>query len=317
MLYVYCERLTPGAFELISGLGATRLRKFDGLNFWDRGKRSPDPKKGDTIICWGGPIPDIDDIKMLNAGSALSKFEEWQLLTGYCQVPNFYSREQLNPKQAKSNGVISRNLRSNGLDIILDNPSPDYYTYKYNLATEVKIHVFGGKVVRAGVKEVKPGFKLVSEAAWLANYLTPTSTASLAHPWVRTDVTGWQVRYGDYSPNSDMKGFALAAVKAMHLQFGAVTLGYAADNVYMVISVDRGPILDSEGIDIYLKNMLRWLDGKSAIELEVKTKASSEPFDIIYKDAAEAKILKKKTKNSKLAGALSGLKKAVPEESPF
>src|SRR5688572_14103869 len=83
MTYVYCPRRSNGAFELVKALGAHRLRKFDGIDFWDKQKRY-ELKEGDIVICWGASVPEIEGVRVLNSlDQPFTAFKEWEKLMNF------------------------------------------------------------------------------------------------------------------------------------------------------------------------------------------------------------------------------------------
>jgi hypothetical protein len=94
-IYIYCPRKSEGAFELVKALDAQRLRRFDGLNFWDKKARFH-PAKGDVIVCWGASVPEMEGLRVLNSmNEPMNKYEELKnlaehgvpTLTSYLDLP--------------------------------------------------------------------------------------------------------------------------------------------------------------------------------------------------------------------------------------
>lgn len=65
-LYVYAPILQVGTREFITQIGAKRLVKHDGLHFINKGT-PVDLGGGDAVICWGGMVPAIPHVPILNA----------------------------------------------------------------------------------------------------------------------------------------------------------------------------------------------------------------------------------------------------------
>src|SRR6266404_2012603 len=63
--YIYCSKRSAGALDLMRVLGYSRLRKFDGLDFWDGSKRFS-LGKGDVVVCWGAHLGELDGVRVLN-----------------------------------------------------------------------------------------------------------------------------------------------------------------------------------------------------------------------------------------------------------
>src|SRR3990167_8056375 len=93
-IYVYSEAPNRGARSLAQALGATRLRKFDGMDFWMK-KQRIEVNPNDVIICWGKPLPQLDGVRMLNYGKPLTQSEEmWALMNSGIPTINISSKYQ-------------------------------------------------------------------------------------------------------------------------------------------------------------------------------------------------------------------------------
>jgi hypothetical protein len=69
MIYVYRREASTGARELADAINGLRYR----------GTRIPIERKarrGDTIVCWGESLPNIEGIRILNGGPLRSKFQD-------------------------------------------------------------------------------------------------------------------------------------------------------------------------------------------------------------------------------------------------
>lgn len=246
-LYVYCPRLSNGAMELVDALGATRLRGFDGMDFW-RKRRKVQIKDGDIIVCWGDTLPEIDDVRVLNGSSnAKDKYDEViilaqnkiQTVKTFRQVPkqgNGFDLKDLLPR---------RNNHVGGSDLLHRPYNPDYWVVKENLVNEYRIHSFAGKSIRAGKKIPR-----------VAN----------PHAWIRSFDAGWRIDYDGFKSNEAMRKLAHRSVKALGLTFGAVDIGEKNDGTFLVLEVNRAPGIEGNSVEKYAEEILKWVEGKPAGE---------------------------------------------------
>lgn len=250
-LYIYCPRLSTGALELVRGLDARRLRDFDGRRFWNK-KAKFLLKEGDSVICWGASLPEMEGVKVLNSvEKAISKREELRVLNkaGIPTVRVFSEAVGIR----RPAGVIGR--KSNhigGTDLIHSPAHPDYYVYREQLTQEFRIHSFDGRSIRAGVKVPRDGFIPVAEDRWRQN-------AGQVHPWIRSFDAGWRVNYDQFRSDAKMRKLAHRAVSALGLTFGAVDLGMRSDGVLIVLEVNRAPGIEGGTIAAYIRAIQRWL----------------------------------------------------------
>lgn len=76
-----------------------------------------------------------------------------------------------------------------------------------------------------------------------------------AHPWVRSHRLGWKLSY--IGGISDLgKQIARNAVRALHLDFGAVDIGIRNNGDPFVLEVNTCPGLEGGTLDMYATNIL-------------------------------------------------------------
>lgn len=141
---------------------------------------------------------------------------------------------------APGDGRVGRsNYHQEGRDI-LSNTGHDYWTQRLNLSREVRVHVFNGLSIRAGVK--------------IPRIPEP-------HPWVRSYSGGWRIDYGVANHRyitAEQRELAKRAVAALGLNFGAVDIGITADRRLAVLEVNLAPGLDEgPSIAAYTRHILR------------------------------------------------------------
>lgn len=273
-VYIYCPRKSNGALELVKALGYPRLRKFDGLNFWDKNKKFL-LNEGDVIVAWGTGLPELEGIRVLNGTvDEVNKYEEAKNLA-HAGIPtvDVWARGYYTPANAIRRGVIGRSYHHVGGNDLLNGEEVrvDFWVKKEAFANEYRIHSFDGKSIRAGKKVVRDGFELVKEAEdWRPN-------ANLSHPWIRSFDGGWRIKYDDFMSNNTMRELAGKAIKALGLTFGAVDIGEIKNgdgNVsYKVLEVNRAPGIEGNSVAVYAKAIQKWVENGGANPLKKRARA--------------------------------------------
>ncbi len=265
-IYVYSANPSNGARDLTHALDAIRLRTFDGMDFWRKGKRLS-LKEGDVLICWGTPVPEMEGIRILNAGSKITKRDELKKLYNAgipCPAPRDYMIGF-----NTSNYIGRRNNHVGGSDILGGGTHFDFLVPKFNVTEEYRIHSFLGKSIKAGKKVVRDGFTLATSVEqWQSD------PSKYAHPWVRSFDAGWRIRYDEFRASTAMRQLARKAVGALDLNFGAVDLGLASVGL-VVFEVNRAPGADPPTIETYTKAIKKWIENPKA-EVE-EAPAAVEP----------------------------------------
>lgn len=270
-LFVYCPNPSNGARDLVKALGATRLRNFDGMDFWSKGRRLVLPPNA-SIVNWGGRLPlDLENAKVLNGGSlATDKLAELRLLQSHdILIPSFYTKA---PKLLGLANYIPRRLNHMGGHDLLSPPEkPGFWTGKLNFRNEYRIHSFSGKSIKAGRKVPRAGFIVATtEEEWKAN------PATLAHPWWRSYDSGWCISYEAFKSSEAMRKLASRAVRALGLTFGAVDIATSSDDDLYVLEVNKAPGIEGNTIDAYIKAINAWQAGKVTSD-DVEPSIPAEP----------------------------------------
>lgn len=130
-----------------------------------------------------------------------------------------------------------------GTDLLNPPANPDYWVKRVQLVKEYRIHSFGGRSIRAGVKTLRDGFRLPDSPA--------NRNGANASPWVRSYDGGWKIDYNDFKSKAAMRELAASAVKALGLDFGAVDIGEKADRSLIVLEVNRAPGLEGGTVNAY------------------------------------------------------------------
>lgn len=257
MIYVYCPRRSQGAFELVKALNGTRLRDFDGMNFWNKGKKFP-LVEGDVVICWGAQVPEIDGIRVLNAlDSPMNKLNEIKKLQEHGIPTVTYSEKKMSPSSYRTWVPRSRHHQG-GADLLGLDDHAHYWVVKENFTREFRIHSFDGSSIRAGVKVPREGFVSVPEGqAWQPN-------SNMIHPWVRSFDGGWRIKYDGFQSTPKLRALAHGAVKALGLTFGAVDIAEVGDGLGLkVLEVNSAPGIEGGTLAAYVRKINSWLEGRT------------------------------------------------------
>lgn len=258
-IYVYCPRKSDGALALVKALKAERLRRFDGINFWDKTKRIR-PEAGSVIINWGALLPELDDMKVLNhIDSWDDKLQELRLLRAKgIAVPDHNDGNGYVWQRLVDAGFLPRHAdHTGGIDLLNVTRNPDYWVRKMEFTNEYRIHSFDGKSIRAGIKVVREGFALTTEGAWRPN-------ANLAHPWIKSWDGGWRISYKNFRSTVPMRNLAHKAVGALKLTFGAVDMAETVDGKLFVLEVNRAPGVEGTTIEAYADTINKWIKQQEA-----------------------------------------------------
>ena len=269
MLYVYCSRPSGGARELVEALGATRLRNFDGMSFWQKGKRVK-IREGDAVVCWGNPLPQLEGIRVLNGADHINKFKAAEKFAAE-NVPTVQVR-LVKPSLSTGLWLPRRNDHVGGDDLI--NPGrADFWAKKEEIVREFRVHAFGKRSIRAGMKIPREGFLALNHAPGASeNEILEELRQAIRrgrqvyHPWIRSFDAGWRINYNGFDSTPVMKKLAKKAVKVLGLNFGAVDLGERADGKLIVLEVNRAPGLEGNSIGRYAEYIRKWSNGPERTE---------------------------------------------------
>jgi hypothetical protein len=172
-------------------------------------------------------------LKILNPYIVGSKKEELLTLASKgIPVPEMYDYP--------APGSIGRSLHHQGGRDLLTGGGRDFYTQKLPLIREMRIHVFKGKSIHAGIKVPR-----------IPN----------PHEWIRSYESGWKIDYSlAVRIRQDRRELAKSAVAALGLDFGAVDLGIVPGNNAYVLEVNTAPGLDQgPSVEVYTDQIMREL----------------------------------------------------------
>lgn len=251
-VFLYCPKLSVGALELAAALRATRLRRFDGEYFWAKGGKV-EPKPGDVIICWGQSCPELEGVRVLNGMDMPMSYTKMAKQIALMKIPILTLWHAVNGYDPAT-FVGRAKIHKSGNDLLIPGIKPDYWTPRQKFVEEYRIHSFGGRSIRSGVKVPRAGYTVVKADEWQPN-------SNMTHPWVRTVMGGWRVKYEGFQSDKEMRAIAHGAIKAVGLTFAAVDIGKISDGKYMIIDINRAPILEGFTLSGYVKAISRWIEG--------------------------------------------------------
>lgn len=265
-LYIYCPRPSQGALELVHALGAHRLRRFDGQDFWNKKVRFA-PNDKSIIICWGSSVPELDGIRVLNGlDKPLNKVEELTKLANF-GISTVTIIEDVSGLDTSDPRFLGRAFNhQGGSDLLFPPILPDYRVFKEDFVKEYRIHSFDGRSIRAGIKVPRDGFKVVQAADW---------KLGLLHPWIRSFDAGWKINYDGFQSGASIRKLAHLSVKALNLTFGAVDIGERPDGRLKVLEVNRAPGIEGGSVASYVRAITRWIDGE--VDNDVRGVGKGEP----------------------------------------
>jgi hypothetical protein len=276
-MYLYCPQPTVEVRTLTSALGATLVRRFDGLNLWLK-KTKVQLLPGDVVVCWGETLPEFDGVKVLNSLLVpQNEYDRFHYLRNVAGVICPAVLDKFTPKEkALKSGYVPRLFNhEGGVDLLRGvEGNPDYYVQPVgDLTDECRVHIFnrrflkfGIKVPRDGFRSLPPGEKWVDGKGWL-------------HPKIRSWAGGWMLRYGEIkSPAiSNFKSVAQSAIKHLQLTFATVDMALHGGSV-VVMGVGLAPDLPEHSfIDAYSRWITKWSRGENEVESGL-TKISAEYY---------------------------------------
>lgn len=225
---IYRRRPSKSAVALAQGL---RERGIDAKKV----KSLRNARDDDLIVCWGEAF---DHPRAVNGGTLLDKLEELHTLeyngiptVEYAAFGGFDDGTWLPRSRFHSQG---RDLTALPGEI-----RADYWVRKEDIVREVRVHIWRGVSIRAGVKRPVPG--------------------EVAHDWVRSRGCGWRVEYTGV--NNDEREVARRAVGALGLDFAAVDVATRRDGRVFVLECNRAPGLDGNTIHKYVERVEEELNG--------------------------------------------------------
>lgn len=193
-------------------------------------------RSGDIWINWGSPY-NFGDYRQKYVPQGLTLLNQAPFLNKKSQLLTLASKNipTLTVSNTPKEGFIGRSLNHQGGDDLLNKYGRDFYTKKEAFSREVRIHIYKGKSIHAGLKVPTPE----------------------AHPWIRSYDAGWRI---DYSRATDIaqsrRELAKKAISALGLDFGAVDIGVLQGDKALVIEVNTAPGIEGETLQAYVTQFL-------------------------------------------------------------
>lgn len=230
------------------------------------------PQAGDILVRWGSTRREDKDnafTKVVNSASAiLRNTNKLRSLSLFQRAGLNVARFYTNKRDIQKFPVLGRDKNHHGgLDIVmiqgnpilrLNNfskiPNKDFYVEYIPSKVEYRVHVFDEKIIRV-TKKVFRGHDRDGKP------ITQKGT-------IKNDTYGWghQNIEIDEFPREFRKD-AIAAVKAIGLDFGAVDMLISAENGKpYILEVNSCPRLNSIGLEIYADTISSLLKGKRSSE---------------------------------------------------
>lgn len=213
----------------------------------------------DLLLNWGNkwPYPAVG-LRQLNNSRMLNKRSQLiELYRNNIPCPEVFDEP--------GDGRIGRALNHVGGSDLLHETGRDYWTQKLDIRTEMRIHVFRSKVIRAGVKIPRDGFCMYSNCricrvprgVWHA-VEDDGDVSHGPHPWIRSYDAGWRISYNAQHNliTNVHRDLAKRAVTALALDFGAVDIGIVNNRRAAVLEVNLAPGLEGGSVDTYARHIL-------------------------------------------------------------
>lgn len=229
MMWVYAEKPVLCDRELAGILGGHLIRAFDGETFWKKGQRVL-PAAGDTVIVLSGTFPKVGGLTVFNGGDKETA-DNPRLLCGLLQTADIFTPHLTNGKR---DGWLGRSGTPCGArDLLMPPIRPEFWREKTVVPKEFRVHIFNGKIIGVGQK---------------------SKTGPFAHPWIRTEATGWQVSYGSKGElGKRLKSLLNSVMSSMGVDFASLDLGETDAHDTIVFGLDRTPKLDARVLPVYAK----------------------------------------------------------------
>ena len=251
-IYVYAPVTTETSKALVSALGATRLVRFDGLQFLYKNKPQMFTSF-DRIVCWGGHVPQLAGVPGLNYHTLYSTP---LMINTHLSAPHargtlmenvvLFSLTPFNNDALYDTQLDQFRRLGKGLKGVII-PSKEFYGYGTALgafSTQYKLHIFNGKVIRAFVRHdlrndsgYKPG-----DRWYKYNGLTVDAVPKV------------------------IASVGVNAIDGMALNFGVVSVALGP-GYYAVRKILTAPDLPLDDVDLYAKCIHEWAHGMPSLDV--------------------------------------------------
>lgn len=240
--------------RLAEALDAARLKQFDGMDFWDRGTRVSLPDDA-VIVNWARVQLDLDGPRLLNGGSYCTE-NSASILRHLYQI-GLRTMPISFHKGAKPASDGYRWIARRWNDTFhpqLQPLSGPYWMRWLDLKKEFRLHMFNGRCIKSGEKVPQAGLAVAkTEEAWLG-------LVAAAHPWWRSQQSGWTVEYDGFKSTDDMRKLAKRAVAMLGLNFASVDIGQDKEGHLFIMGVNPTPVLTEYLALVYARAIKRWVE---------------------------------------------------------
>jgi hypothetical protein len=181
-LYVYAPVKYEGTLELVKALGATRLLRYDGLDFWDKKTRMVfNPE--DIIFCWGYCIAPRRDATVINGSYYFNRLNDATVFNTFYKlvITSYGTLGIINPQFKLS--LVSNSFNKGYYIDCKDYPG--YASSNMLLGDEYRFDIVNQTVINA---EKKVATRVVPKTA----KLWESDKDNLAHPFIKSKVNGWE-----------------------------------------------------------------------------------------------------------------------------
>lgn len=189
---------------------------------------------GIPCVCWGWPHQG----GTLNSKILGDKLIELKRLAVDVPVPPFTTSNF-----RVGEWIARKRHHKNGNDL-LPGSQAEFWTLHVDTVKEYRVHVYKERVIRLGLKFTRD----------------PNS-----HPWIRSWDNGWRVDYTTHSTDvvsERVCDVAIAAIRAVGYDFGAVDVGVTAQGHPVVFEVNSAPGLMASTADLYADAIMRDLSSR-------------------------------------------------------
>lgn len=224
MIVVYCSRPSAGAFRLAEWLNENG---YPAARIKGSGYMRLNPT---LLVGWGEEVPHRAARTLNPRAASLGKYRELETLAAAgIPVPRV--------SRTRREGWLGRaSSHHDGNDLLSTPTQPQFYVELVPTDWEYRMNVFNNEVFRTGLKIRKSGVE--------------------AHPFIRTGAGGWTWTYDQSALNrkgtprsrQPFREVAVAAVRALGYDFGAVDIGRKPDGTPVVYEVNSAPALEQSDI---------------------------------------------------------------------
>ena len=224
MIVVYCPRASTGAKELVTWLNehGEKAQRVKGNNYLQYAPR--------LVVAWGYRLP-VQFKNMLNGHAPIGNKA--------VELATLVKAGVLTPRVSgvKTPGWWARLHKHQGAnDLLKQLQKGDYYVEPVYTTHEFRVHVWFDHAFRTGLK---------------------IPNRDPHHGVIRTQNSGWGLTYDQHAlldtqiDRRPIRAAAVAAVKALGYDFGAVDVGYNKAQGPIVFEVNSAPGLEGMTVERY------------------------------------------------------------------